>query len=102
MIQNTANKDTKQLIVLYFLFYCYNELMAKIDEIKEILNTLRVTLSIIVGVLVVLIGNAVGRYDNSRIDEIFWLTIASCFILIIFLLLVVQKLSAKTKEIKDL
>jgi len=76
--------------------------MAKIDEIKEILNTLRVALSIIVGILVVLIGSAVGRYDNGCIDEIFWLTIWSCFALIIFLLLIVKKLSAKTKEIKDL
>jgi len=36
------------------------------------------------------------------VDEIFWLTITSCFALIIFLLLIVKKLSAKTKEIKDL
>ncbi len=39
--------------------------MAKIDEIKEILNTFRIALSVIVGILVVLIGSAVGRYDNG-------------------------------------
>lgn len=76
--------------------------MAKIDEIKEILNTLRVALSIVVGILIVLIGSAVGRYDKDSIDIIFWLTIVSCFVLIGLLLLIVQKLSEKTKEIKDL
>jgi len=76
--------------------------MAKIDEIKEILNTLRVALSITIGIIVLLIGNIVKRYDLNKIDEIFWLGIFVCFVLIGFVFLIVNKLSQKTKEIKDL
>jgi len=35
--------------------------MAKIDEIKEILNTLRITMSIVAGILVVLVGKLVYK-----------------------------------------
>ncbi len=45
--------------------------MAKIDEIKEILNTLRITMSIAFGILVVLVGSIVKRYDAHLIDTIF-------------------------------
>lgn len=45
--------------------------MAKIDEIKEILNTLRIALSITIGIIVVLIGSIVNRYDANMIDGIF-------------------------------
>lgn len=76
--------------------------MAKIDEVKEILNTLRIALSLVIGVIVILVGSIVGRYDAQKIDEIFWLAIFVSFVLISFVLLIVNKLSKKTKEIKDL
>lgn len=76
--------------------------MAKIDEVKEILNTLRIALSLTIGIIVILIGNVVARYDSGKTDEIFWLAIVVCFVLIFFVLLIVNKLSKKTKEIKDL
>lgn len=47
--------------------------MADIDEVKEILNTLRIALSIAFGVLVVLIGGIVKRYDAGKTDVIFWI-----------------------------
>ncbi|NOX16521.1 MAG: hypothetical protein GXP61_10985 [Epsilonproteobacteria bacterium] len=58
--------------------------MAKIDEVKEILNTPRVALSIIIGIIVVLIGNICMFYID------------------VFVLMIVNKISKKTKEIKDL
>ena len=76
--------------------------MAKIDEIKEILNTLRIAMSIAFGILVVLVGSVVKRYDTQNIDFIFWISICSSFLLIYIIFLIIKKISFKTKEIKDL
>ena len=76
--------------------------MAKIDEIREILNTLRIMMSIAFGMLVVLIGSIIKRYDAHSIDVIFWIGVAFTFILLLFIVAVVVKISNKTKEIKDL
>jgi hypothetical protein len=51
---------------------------------------------------VVLIGSIISRYDLGRVDEIFWTAVSVCFVLIFFVLVIVNKLSKKTKEIKDL
>ena len=76
--------------------------MGTIDEAKEILNTLRVAMSIAFGILVVLIGSLVKRYDAGNIDYIFWIGTLFVFVLFAAIVLVVQKISKKTKEIKDL
>ena len=76
--------------------------MAKVDEIREILNTLRIMMSIAFGMLVVLIGSIIKRYDAHSIDVIFWTGVAFTFILLLFIVAVVVKISNKTKEIKDL
>ena len=76
--------------------------MGKIDEVKEILNTLRVAMSIAFGILVVLIGSLVKRYDTGDIDYIFWIGTLFVFVLFVAIILTVQKISNKTKEIKDL
>ncbi len=76
--------------------------MAKLDEIREILNTLRIMMSIAFGMLVVLIGSIIKRYDAHSIDVIFWTGVAFTFILLLFIVAVVVKISNKTKEIKDL
>ena len=76
--------------------------MGKIDEVKEILNTLRVAMSINFGMLVVLIGSLIKRYDASRIDYIFWVGVGFVFVLLLAIVLIVKKISEKTKSIKDL
>ena len=76
--------------------------MGTIDEVKEILNTLRVAMSIAFGILVVLIGNLVKRYDNGSIDYLFWIGTVFVFVLLLIIILIIQKISQKTKEIKDL
>ena len=76
--------------------------MGKIDVVKEILNTLRVAMSINFGMLVVLIGSLIKRYDASRIDYIFWVGVGFVFMLLLVIVLIVKKISEKTKSIKDL
>ena len=44
---------------------------ARIDEIKEILTSLRVGFSVIVGLLVVLIGVLIGKEKTSDVDIYF-------------------------------
>ncbi len=46
--------------------------MSKLDEIKEILNTLRVAMSISFGILVVAISGLVKRLDAGNVDILFW------------------------------
>ena len=76
--------------------------MGKIDEVKEILNTLRVAMSIAFGMLVILIGSLIKRYDAGKVDYIFWIGTLLSFAILAAIVLIVKKISDKTKEIKDL
>ena len=76
--------------------------MAKLDEVKEILNTLRIWLSLTIGLIVVVISGLVKRYDLNKIDWIFYSGSFFFFILLFVLFLIIVKISDKTKEIKDL
>ena len=76
--------------------------MAKIDEIKEILNTLRVAMSIAFGILIVLVGSIIKRYDTLGTDIIFWIGVGFTFVILLAITIIVTKISNKTKEIKDL
>ncbi|RLA71268.1 MAG: hypothetical protein DRG24_05715 [Epsilonproteobacteria bacterium] len=76
--------------------------MAKIDRIKEVLNTLRVAMSIAFGILVLLVGSIIKRYDANNIDIIFWLGVVLTFVILFIIVTVVLKISAKTKEIEGL
>ena len=76
--------------------------MAKIDEVKEILNSLRIWLSLTVGLIVVIVSGLIKRYDDSKIDLIFYSGSFLFFILLLVILLITIKISNKTKEIKDL
>jgi len=76
--------------------------MGKIDKVKETLNTLRVAMSIAFGILVVLIGSLVKRYDVAKIDTIFWTGFVMGIILMAVIVGIMIKISKKTKEIEDL
>ncbi len=76
--------------------------MAKIDEIKEILNTLRIAMSILAGILVVLFGRIFSKYENTEIDITFWLIVSVTFIVILIEAIIIYKISQKTKEIGKL
>lgn len=52
--------------------------------------------------LVVLVGSIVKRYDAENIDIIFWISVVFTFVVLLFIWIIVTKISDKTKEIKDL
>ena len=76
--------------------------MGKIDEVKEILNTLRVAMSIAFGVLVLIIGKLASMYSDENFDIIFWLTFLATILDVVAISLIVRKIASKTKEIKEL
>jgi hypothetical protein len=51
----------------------YSLLMSRLEEVKEILNTLRVAMSLSFGMLVIVVGGIIKRFDQDRVDVIFWL-----------------------------
>jgi len=73
-----------------------------IDEVKEILNTLRVAMSIGFGIFVLIIGKLTALYQGNNFSEVFWMTIAAALLDMLAILFIVKKISIKTKEIKDL
>ena len=76
--------------------------MGTLDEVKEILNTLRIAMSLIFGLTVILAGSLIKRYDLGNVDYIFWIGICLVFILLLVLVMIIKKIAKKTKEIKDL
>jgi surface polysaccharide O-acyltransferase-like enzyme len=78
------------------------ELMAKIDEVKEILNTLRLFFSIAVGIIVILTGSLINKEKLDDVDVYFWVGSIIDFILIIGLVLIVKSIKRNTKEIRGL
>ncbi|MDR9498936.1 MAG: hypothetical protein RI556_07155 [Hydrogenovibrio sp.] len=76
--------------------------MAKIDEIKEILNTLRIALSIAFGLLVVVVGSLINRYDADQTDSVFWAGVIFAAILIVAIVKIAAKIRSKTIFIRDL
>lgn len=76
--------------------------MSKLDAIKEILNTLRVAMSISFGILVVTITGLVKRVDEGNVDLLFWAGIVFSILIIIVILKLLIKISDKTKQIGGL
>ena len=76
--------------------------MAKIDEIKEILNSLRVAMSIAFGVFVLILGKILSMYTDNQIIDIFWLAIAAAIIYLAVIFVIIRQITKKTREIRDL
>ncbi len=76
--------------------------MAKIDEAKEILNTLRLFFSIGIGLVVVITGSLIKKEELNDIDLYFWVGSIIDFILMIGLIFLVKSIKKNTKIIKDL
>ena len=76
--------------------------MAKIDEVKEILNTLRLFFSIGVGLVVVLTGALINKEKTLDIDFYFWIGTFIDFIIIIGLAFIVKNIKKNTEIIKEL
>jgi len=76
--------------------------MGTLDEVKEILNTLRIAMSLIFGLTVILAGSLIKRYDLEKTDYIFWIGICVVFLLLLVFVMIIKKIVKKTKEIKEL
>jgi len=76
--------------------------MSKLDEVKEILNTLRVAMSLSFGFIVFIAGSLIKRFDNGNIDNLFWFGILLIISLLVSIVLLIFKISKKTKEIREL
>jgi len=76
--------------------------MARIDEIKEILNSLRVGMSIIVGLIVVLTGSLLNKEQLDQIDIYFWIGLVLDVVLLFSFLQIIKSIRKNIKIIKDL
>ncbi len=76
--------------------------MARIDEIKEILTSLRVGFSVIIGLLVVIIGVLIQKDKTSDIDIYFWIGLVFVVLLSAGLIFVVKSTLKHIKEIRDI
>ncbi|MBN2782445.1 MAG: hypothetical protein JXQ66_04325 [Campylobacterales bacterium] len=76
--------------------------MAKIDKIKETLNSLRVGLSIISALLITLGGTLGSLYKKDEIDILFWVSTILFFGFLIVGFVTIHKIRIKTDELEDL
>ena len=76
--------------------------MAKIDEIKEVLNTLRLLFSIGVGLIVVITGSLIAKEQSSNVDIYFWIGLIIDIVLILGLVKLIGSIKRYIEEIKDL
>jgi membrane protein YdbS with pleckstrin-like domain len=76
--------------------------MSKLDEVKEVLNTLRVALTIVFGLIVAVTAGFISRYDHNKIDVYFWAGIIIDLLLVVAMVVISYKIKIKTKEIGEL
>jgi hypothetical protein len=76
--------------------------MAKLDEVKEILNTLRLFFSLVVGLIVILTGSLINKEESSDVDIYFWIGSLLDVILLMALFFLIKAIRQQTKTIKDL
>jgi len=76
--------------------------MGKLDEVKEILNTLRIATSISFGLLILTVTGLIKRFDAGNIDMLFWAGVIFSIFVVIIIFKLFTKISDKTKQIGDL
>ena len=59
-------------------------------------------MSIAFGILVVIVGSLVKRFDNGQVDALYWSGVFFAMAIIGVIMVLILKISQKTKEIKDL
>ena len=75
--------------------------MAKIDKIKETLNTLRVILSLSVGFILGLSAKVSDLYDKNMFDIRFYLSILGINLLVVVIIFISFKIKKNTDNIGD-
>lgn len=76
--------------------------MTKIDKIKETLNTLRVLLSLSVGLILGLSAKVSDLYDRDIFDTRFYLSLVAINLLIVIILYIANKIKKNTNDIGDI
>jgi hypothetical protein len=76
--------------------------MAKIDKVKEILNSLRVGLSIVSAILITLGGTLGSLYKNAEIDILFYIVSILFFGFLLAGFVIIHKIRIKTNELEKL
>ena len=76
--------------------------MAKIDEIKEYLTTLRVFFTVTIAIMVAIGGGLISSYRQEIYDTVFWIGVISELVLMVSVVFTIRKIKQKTREIKDL
>ena len=76
--------------------------MSKVEKVKEILNTIRIAISISFGMLALIVTGIIKRYDANKIDELFWLGITAASVIVILIFSLITRLSKRTNEIEAL
>ena len=76
--------------------------MSKVEKVKEILNTIRIAISISFGMLALIVTGIIKRYDSNKVDELFWLGIVAASVIVILIFSLILKLSKRTNEIEEL
>jgi len=74
----------------------------KIDEIKEILNTLRLFFSIMVGLIALLTSALIHKQQMLDLDIYFWLGVLLDLSLIVGLLFILRSIKNNIKIIRSL
>ena len=59
-------------------------------------------MSIAFGILIILIGSIIKRYDAGKVDILFWFGTIFTLAIMGVIILIIFKITKKTKEIKDL
>jgi len=70
-----------------------------LDKIKEILNTLRIWLTMLYGSLVILISGLVNEIKNNKFDILFFIGLGLAFILLSTIIFITLKISKLLKQI---
>ena len=76
--------------------------MAKIDEVKEILNTLRLFFSIGIGLITILTGTLINKEQSADIDKYFWLGSIVDIVLMIGMIKIISSIKRYAEEIRNL
>jgi len=76
--------------------------MAKIDEIKELLNTLRAVFGIIVAVILTIAAGLIKMYYSNQIDILFYIGAMFNVLLVLCLPVITRYIAKNIKKLKDL
>ena len=76
--------------------------MARLDEAKELINNIRIGITIVFLMIISLTSGLVNRFDKDKIDLLFYIGSIIEFSLMIFAILLFKLLKKKTKEIRHI